>query len=103
MVWVRSPENAYGQLSAWQNVRDSLTVKTGVAGGTNVTWQLAVNPYSVTDSRLHYTPLWFPDGEYTAWAQAFYAWTPVGQLYEHKTDTLTIEGDMYDRITTVRR
>jgi hypothetical protein len=103
MVWVRSPESAYGQLSAWQNVRDSLTVKTGAAGGTNVTWQLAVNPYSVTDSRLHYTPLWFPDGEYTAWAQAFYAWTPVGQLYEHKTDTLTIEGDMYDRITTVRR
>lgn len=103
MVWVRSPESAYGQLSAWQNVRDSLTVKTGVAGGKNVTWQLAVNPYSVTDSRLHYTSLWFPDGEYTAWMQAFYAWTPVGQLYEHKTDTLTIEGDMYDRITTVRR
>lgn len=103
MVWVRSPESAYGQLSAWQNVRDSLTVKTGAAGGMSAAWQLAVNPHSVTGGRLHYTPLWFPDGEYTAWAQAFYAWTPVGQLYEHKTDTLTIEGDMYDRITTVRR
>lgn len=103
MVWVRYPESAYGQLSAWQNVRDSLEAKTGEAGEMTVTWLLAVNQYSVTGSRLHYTPLWFPDGEYVAWAQAFYAWSPVGQLYEHKTDTIAIEGDMYDRITTVKR
>ena len=103
MVWVRCPESAYGQISAWQNVRDSLEVKTGEVGEMTVTWRLAVNPYSVTWSRLHYTPLWYPDGEYVAWAQAFYAWSPVGQLYEHKTDTLTIKGDMYDRITTIKR
>ena len=103
MVWVRCPESAYGQLSAWQNVRDSLEVKTGEAGEMTVTWQLAVNPYSVTGSRLHYTPIWFPDGEYAAWTQTFYAWSPIGQLYEHKTDTLIIEGDMYDRITTIKR
>ncbi len=103
MVWVRHPESAYGQLSAWQNARDNLQVKTGTAGGITATWQLAVNPYSVTGSRLHYTPLWYPDGEYVAWAQAFYAWSPVGQLYEHKTDALTIEGDMYDQITTIKR
>ena len=103
MVWARYPESAYGQLSAWQNVRDSLVVKTGEAGEMMLTWRLAVNPYSVAGSRLHYTPLWYPDAEYVAWVQAFYAWSPVGQLYEHKTDTLTIEGDMYDRITTVKR
>ena len=103
MVWVRYPESAYGQLSAWQNVRDSLEVITGEAGGVTVTWQFAVNQYSVTGSRLHYVPLWFPDGEYVAWAQGFYAWSPVGQLFEHKTDMLTIEGDMYDRITTIQR
>lgn len=28
---------------------------------------------------------------------------PVGQLYEHKSDALTIEVDMSDRITTVKR
>ncbi len=103
MVWVRYPESAYGQLSAWQNVWDSLDIKTGATGDMNTTWQLPVNLYSVTESRLHYVPLWFPDGEYVAWAQAFYAWSPVGQLYEHKTDTLTIEGDMYDRVTTIQR
>jgi hypothetical protein len=103
MVWARYPESGYGQLSSWQNVRDSLEVKTGASGDMTTTWQLSVNPYSVTGSRLHYIPLWYPDGEYVAWAQAFYAWSPVGQLYEHKTDTLMIEGDMYDRITTKKR
>lgn len=103
MVWVRYPESTYGQLSAWQCVRDSLEVKTGTVGAMSATWQLAVNPYSTTGSQLHYTPLWYPDGEYIAWAQAFYAWSPVGQLYSHATDTLTIEGDMYDRITTIQR
>ena len=103
MVWVRYPESAYGRLSKWQNVNDSLEIETGSAGDTTVTWQLAVNPYSVTGSRLHYTPLWYPDGEYTALAQAFYAWSPVGQMYDFQTDTLTIDGDMYDRITTIMR
>ena len=103
MVWVRYPESAYGLIAGWQNVKDSLEIKAGKAGDMTMTWQLAVNPHSATGSRLHYTPLWYPDGSYTAWAQAFYAWSPVGQLYEHKTDTLTIEGDMYDRITTIKR
>ncbi len=103
MVWVRYPESAYGQIAGWQNTRDSLEIKTGKAGDMTMTWQLAVNPFSTTGSRLHYTPLWYLDGSYITWAQAFYAWSPVGQLYEHKTDTLTIEGDMYDRITTIKR
>lgn len=103
MVWTRYPESTFGQLSGWQNVRGDLQVKTGATGGTNIVWQLAVNPYSTAGNRLHYTPLWYPDREYTAWAQAFYGWSPVGQLYDHKTDLLTISGDMYDRITTVKR
>lgn len=103
MAWVRAPESAYGQLTQWQDVRDSLAVKTGNPGDVTVAWQLKANPWSVTGSRLHYVPLWFPDGSYIAWAQAFYAWSPVGQMVEYKTDVLTISGDMYDRVTTVQR
>ena len=103
MVWVRYSESAYGQIAGWQNIRDSLEIKTGEVGDMTMSWQLAVNPYSMAGGRLHYTPLWYPDGSYIAWAQAFYAWSPVGQMYEHKTDTLIIEGDMYDRITTIKR
>ena len=103
MVWVRGVESAYGQLSKWQDVRDSLTAKTGNPGDASVTWQLKANPWSAIGSRLHFVPLWFPDGEYTALAQAFYGWSPAGQLFDFKTDVLVIDGDMYDRVTTVRR
>jgi hypothetical protein len=102
MVWMRSPESAYGQLSQWKDIRDSLMVKSGNSGDAAVTWQLKANPWSIIGSRLHFVPLWFPDGEYLAWAQAFYGWSPVGQLYDFKTDSLIIHGDMYDRVTTVR-
>lgn len=103
MVWVRYPESGYGQTVEWQNVRDSLTVMSGAVGDTSITWQYATNPYSVAASRLHFTPLWFPDGAYTVWAQAFYAWSPAGQLYDNETYSVTIDGDMYDRITTIKR
>jgi len=103
MVWVRYPESGYGLTSNWQNVRDDLETQAGQEGDWSITWQYAVNPYSQVANRLHYTPLWFPDGEYTALAQAFYAWSPVGQFYDYLTDSVTMEGDMYDRITTVGR
>ena len=103
IVWVWYPESAYRQLSLWQYVNDSLDAETGNAGDIIVTWQLAANPYSVTSSRLHYSPLWFPDSDYIALAQVFYAWSPIGQLYRYETDSVTISGDMYDRITTINR
>ncbi len=103
MAWVLYPESGYGQTSDWQNVRDTLETQSGQVGDWTVTWQYAINPYSATDSRLHYTPLWFPDGAYTALAQVFYAWSPVGQLYDYPIDSVTISGDMYDRVTTVDR
>jgi hypothetical protein len=102
MVWVYAPDSSYGQ-GQWQNVRDSLVSSSGSAGDKTIQWQYGVNPYSTTSSRLHYTPLWFPDGQYMALAQAFYAWSPVGQMVGFETDSVTILGDMYDRITAVRR
>jgi hypothetical protein len=102
MVWVYYSESAYGQ-GEWQSVRDSLETNSGSIGDKVIQWQYAVNPYSEARSRLHYTPLWFPDEQYTALAQAFYAWSPVGQMIDYETGSVMIEGDMYDRITAVRR
>jgi trimeric autotransporter adhesin len=102
IVWVYTPESSYGQ-GQKQNVRDSLVTSSGSAGDKIVEWQLAVNPYSAIASRLHYSPLWFPDGLYTALVQAFYAWSPAGQIVDYRTGSVKIQGDMYDRITAVRR
>ena len=102
MVWVTYPESAYGT-GRWGDVRSSLEVKEGAPGERIVTWQNPINPYSVLGTRLHYIPLWYPDGAYLASAQAFYAWTPQGQLHSTQTGSVEIYGDMYDRIHVVRR
>ena len=102
-VFVYYPESTYGQTAAYENIRSSLDIKTGNAGEFNITWEYKFNPYSTTNSKLHYTPLFFPDGRYTVLSQAFYAWTPIGQLYKYDTDSVIIEGDMYDHLTNVRR
>ena len=102
-VFIYYPESTYGQSVAYENIRSSLDTKTGNEGGTNIVWQYKVNPYSTTNSKLHYTPLFFPDGRYTVLSQAFYSWSPLGQMYEYTTDYVNIEGDMYDHLTNVRR
>ncbi len=59
-------------------------------------WSFKQNPYSYYSNRIHYTPIWFPDGDYTVPVCVFDAWTPGGQLYATITDTLNIFGDVLD-------
>lgn len=100
-VWCWSPESGYGELSGYSDVFDSLNVKEGNRGDKRIRWEYAVNPHSETGSRLHYTPLWFPDGSYRIQAQGFQAWSPAGEMYVIGSDDVTIDGDMYDRVTAV--
>ena len=102
MVYLFYPETAYGK-SPFTNYADSLEILNGAKGAHASRWRYAVSPFSLTESRLHYTPLWTPDGSYDVMAQSFYAWSPVGQMFDFKSDSVTIEGDMYDRVTVVRR
>ena len=102
MVWTFAPESAYGRTAEWSSVFDDLEPYSGAAGADRSCWQLKVNPWSVSGSRLHYTPLWFPDGQYTLLAQACYAWSPAGQLYWYDADSVDILGDMYDRVTAIQ-
>ena len=102
MLYAFYPETFYG-LSPYASYADALALSTGSPGETSITWQYPVSPFSTVRSRLHFTPLWIPDGSYPILVQAFYAWSPVGQVYEYKSDPVTILGDMYDRVTVVRR
>lgn len=102
MAWTFSPESGYGQIAEWSGAFDALEACSGLPGGMNTLWQYAVNPWSDTGSRLHYTPLWFPDGPYTIQSQAFYAWSPAGQMYWYDAGSVDILGDMYDRVTAIQ-
>ena len=57
----------------------------------NGTWQFKTNPYSFYDSRIHFTPLWYPDDTYYPVSVCvFDVWTPGGQLYACLSDRVYI-------------
>ncbi len=59
-------------------------------------FQFKENPYSMVGARVHFTPLWFPDGVYRTYATVRDLWTPVGELKIALSDTLTINRSVYD-------
>ena len=47
--------------------------------------------------RIHFTPLWYPDGPYTATVLQSDCWTPAGMISRKtNTNTITISGSAYD-------
>ena len=54
------------------------------------------NKYSTYNNRTHFTPLWYPDGTYTAYTWALDCWTPAGMLSLNLTDDVSIDGNVYD-------
>lgn len=66
-------------------------------GARQSIFQFPVNPYSQAGNRVHFTPLWYPDDTaYTVWSIVRDMWTPVGELKQACTDTLQINGNVYD-------
>ena len=54
-----------------------------------------VNPYSTYNHRVHFTPIWFPDGQYTPYTLVMDAWTPVGMMGQGVSDSVTISGNLW--------
>ncbi|WP_330601111.1 hypothetical protein [Caproicibacter fermentans] len=81
------PEFAY---STYWRVLDRMT------DGLSATFAFQKNIYSTYNRRVHFTPLWYPDGKYTAYTVLEDAWTPAGMLSAKLTDDVTIDGNVYD-------
>ncbi|OME10723.1 hypothetical protein [Paenibacillus odorifer] len=56
---------------------------------------LKPNEYSTYQSRVHFTPIWFPDGFYTPITQIMDAWTPEGMLTIQLQNSITISGNLF--------
>lgn len=54
------------------------------------------NKYSTYNNRTHFTPIWYPDGNYKVYTWALDCWTPAGMLSMNLTDSLTINGNVFD-------
>lgn len=64
--------------------------------GESAVLQFKNNEYSTYNRRVHFTPLWYPDGKYTAYTYLEDAWTPAGMLCLNLNDYVTINGSVYD-------
>ncbi len=67
-----------------------------VAGGYNATLELKENIYSTYSRRVHFTPVWFPDADYTTNTWLLDAWTPAGMLSMNLTDFVIIRQSVFD-------
>jgi hypothetical protein len=55
------------------------------------------NPYADGKERLHFTPLWYPNGDYTVSVIASEVWTPAGMIQAVRNcNTIRIVDSAYD-------
>ncbi len=65
--------------------------------GRSTSWHFKKNINSYYGCLVHFTPLWYPDNtDYVVAASVYDAWTPVGMLYTTVSDSVTIDGNVYD-------
>ncbi|OSA94594.1 UNVERIFIED_ORG: hypothetical protein B2H93_08020 [Clostridium botulinum] len=67
-----------------------------IEGGYSSSFQLRKNKYSTYNQRVHFTPIWYPDGIYTVYAEVIDVWTPDGMLSVNLNDYVNIKGSLYD-------
>ncbi|MEL7657879.1 MAG: hypothetical protein AAGU75_18450, partial [Bacillota bacterium] len=75
------------------------------SNSTNTRWHFKENINSYYLNKVHFTPLWYPDGtDYVVSLSIYDVWTPMGMLYTTASDRVRIEGNVYDdwyiRLTT---
>lgn len=63
--------------------------------GYSASFWLKPNEYSTYESRVHFTPIWFPDDSYTPITRVLDAWTPDGMLSLQLQDNITISGNLF--------
>lgn len=66
------------------------------SGGNQATFEFKENEYSTYNRKVHFSPLWYPDGSYTMYTYALDSWTPVGMLSLNLNDSIQIQGSLYD-------
>ena len=64
--------------------------------GNSSEFEFKKNHYSTYNRRTHFSPIWMPDGTYKVYTYLMDCWTPDGMLSMDLTDSVQIEGDLWD-------
>lgn len=63
--------------------------------GYDMEHEFQENRYSTYNRRTHFTPIWYPDGDYTPYTWLIDCWTPAGMLSMNLNDSITIDGNLW--------
>ena len=70
--------------------------------GYSANFELPIDTDSISGSRMHKTPIWYPDGEYSIKFEVYDLWTPAEVLTATDYAVINIKGSMYDDYYTQR-
>ena len=70
--------------------------------GYSASFTFDSNTDTISGNKMHVTPVWFPDGEYSVKYVVYDIWTPAGMLTTTTYAIINIEGSMYDDYYTQR-
>ena len=60
-------------------------------------WQFEQNEYADGKERMHFTPIWYPDGNYSVAIVATDVWTPSGMIESRRnSNVIAITESVYD-------
>lgn len=63
--------------------------------GLSAAFWLKPNDFSTYQSRVHFTPIWYPDGSYIPITRVLDAWTPDGMLTLQLQSSITISDTLF--------
>lgn len=67
------------------------------SGSSTATFAFKPNEYSTYNRNVHFTPVWFPDDTaYTVYTYIIDSWTPSGMLSVNVSDSVQIQGSLFD-------
>jgi hypothetical protein len=93
--WVTGAQTAVTYFPEFQ-YKNFWRILDRMKDGLSANFAFRANKYSTYNRRVHFTPVWYPDSTYTAYAYLEDAWTPAGMLSANLTDYVTIKGSVYD-------
>jgi len=93
------PEFNYTTSAAKSNMLDRMSENFN---GYSANYALPIDTDSISGSRMHKTPIWYPDGEYSIKFEVYDLWTPAGVLTATDYAVINIKGSMYDDYYTQR-
>ncbi|MCL2255149.1 MAG: hypothetical protein FWC09_11970, partial [Lachnospiraceae bacterium] len=67
-----------------------------ISVGSSSRLEFKHNHYSGYNQRVHFSPIWYPNGTYNVYTWLIDSWTPDGMLSMNLNSSVNIQGSLFD-------